>query len=178
MPELTRDRKGFMSQAEIAQAHALYIQGMMPLNVSLVLSEQRTVDHPSLPVITAKMIGTHVYHGEWGLERKAYMERQSETIATALEGIKEQTGGEMVVIVKNLHDSFLSELEKITNIRKDAKTARDILDCCKALEVVQKRLFHFHALRSTPLATAAIPVATTDAGHSALQGGEAVEKVS
>jgi len=175
MSTQVREQKIFMSQAEIAQAHALYVQYMMPQDIARVLTDQRLVDYPSLPGITAIQINHHQKKGRWRIERKAFMERQSETIATALEAIKADASSEMVVIVKSLHNSFLRELEKIDTIREQATTARDILDCTKALETVQKRLFHFHALRSSPLAAQAIPVSSTRHGHSALEGGEADE---
>lgn len=173
MDSPVRDVKNFMMQAEIAQAHSLYIQNMMPMMIAKVLTDQRHADFPSLPAIEAKTIQNHASNRQWAVERKAYMERQSETIATALEAIKEQAGTEMVVIVKSLHNSFLLELDMIDDIRKSCKTARDMLDIAKALETVQKRLFHFHALRSTPLASAAVPAQSVDAGSSAMSGGEA-----
>ena len=173
-----KKERNFMSQAEEAQAHALYIQNMMPVNIAIVLSEQRKVDYPSLPVISAKMIQNKSYLGKWHAERREYLERQSETIATALESIKAQSGSEMVVIIKSLHDLFLEDLSMLKDIRKTVKTARDALDFTKATEVIQKRLFHFHALRSTPLAAQAIPVVSTSAGQSALAGGIADESAA
>ncbi len=168
-------QKNFTTQAEQAQAHALYIQNMMPLMIATILTEQRKRDCPDLPAVTPKVVNNLACYGKWGIERRQYMVKQSETIATALEAIKAEAGAEMVVIIKSLHDSFVSDLDMIEKVRKKVKTPRDALDLAKALEVAQRRLFHFHALRSTPLASQAMPVETIMAGSTALEGGEVKE---
>lgn len=172
---VVREQKSFLASAERAQAHALYIQNIMPLMIAKILTDQRKEDFPSLPVITAKQVNQIAYRYKWAKERTEYMERQSETIATALEAIKEEAGPAMVAIVKSLHNSFLDELTMIDKIRAMVKTPRDMLDIAKALETVQKRLFHFHALRSNPLAGAAPPMKSVSDGDTVLGGGETTD---
>lgn len=165
-----RTRK-LMTQAEIAQAQALFIQGLMPSVIAKSLTEQRIIDKSTLPEIPAWQITGLAHRSGWRKDRQIFAEKESETIATALEQLKGAAGNEMVALIKELHQSFADDVHMLKGLRKKCDTTKEALDFIRAEESLQKRLFHFHSIRPTPLASAAIPMTTIQAGSTALEGG-------
>lgn len=160
-----------LTQAEIAQAQALFIQGLMPSVISKSLTEQRIIDKTTLPEIEAWQIASLAHRRSWGKDRQIFAEKESETISAALEQLKGTAGNEMVALIKGLHESFADDADMLKGLRKKCNTTKEALDFIRAEESLQKRVFSFYSLRSTPLASAAIPMAVVQAGSTALEGG-------